>query len=103
MKFKKNSRGFTLIEVAIAIAIFGIALSSLIALQTRLVDNFIRERKLLRATLAAQYLMTFIEIESDPPGPQDNTTDLISELKKRGYFDDNIFDKLEEQYKGWKV
>lgn len=101
---KRSSGGFTLVEVAVAIAILGAGLATLITLQTRMTDNFLRERSLFRATLAAQYLIGYIEIEPAPPEVGANTGDLIEALQKDGYFDDmNDAQKVQEEMQGWLV
>lgn len=79
--------GFTLVEISAAVAILGAALTTIITLQTRLVDTFVHERNLLRATLYAQYLMTFVEISPSPPDPSVDTQPLDDALRERGYFD----------------
>jgi prepilin-type N-terminal cleavage/methylation domain-containing protein len=95
--------GFTLIEVAIAVAILGAALATLIGYQTRLMDTYAHERNLFRATLAAQYLMTFIEVEQDPPDPGDTESSLEDALQEKGYFDGLETDQFADTYKDWKL
>ncbi|HMO17383.1 MAG TPA: prepilin-type N-terminal cleavage/methylation domain-containing protein [Oligoflexia bacterium] len=51
-----DNSGFTLIEIAIAIAIFGIALSTLMATTTRLIDTSYSELQRSRAAIFASYL-----------------------------------------------
>lgn len=101
-KFKRfDQKAFTLVEIMAAISILGIGLASLIALQTRLVDNFLRERQLLRAALAAQYIMTFAEIEEEPPSTGSSEADLNDSLRALGYFEGEGVSALERQYEGW--
>ncbi len=97
--------GFTLIEVAISIAILGVGLATLIGLQTRMMDNFSRERDLFQATLAAQFLIGLIEIEPDPPEPGDSEGDLSETLRKEGYFDELGENQahFESRFAGWKL
>ena len=100
---KKNSgsRGFTLIEVAVAVALLGASLTTLIGFQTRLIDNYVAERNMLRATMAAQYLITFVEVESDPPEPGKIEGDLIDALRDKGYFDGDSLDGFDKTFAGW--
>ena len=99
-----NSRkaGFTLVEISVAVAIFGVALSIFVSLQVKLIDNFIYEKNLFRATLAGQYLMTFIEIQKDPPEKGELQSDLVEALKTKGYFLQSGFNDPEDQFQGWK-
>lgn len=98
----RRSAGFTLIEVAVAIAILGAGLATLVTLQTRLTDTFLRERNLFRATLAAQYLITFLEIENDPPEPGTSDGLLADALREKGYFDGDSLASPEERFADWR-
>ena len=57
-----SDNGFTLLEVMIALAIVGIALVTLIGLETRTVQLAERQQRVTQATLLAQEKMTEIEI-----------------------------------------
>lgn len=101
---RARAAGFTLVEVAVAIAILGAGLATLISLQTRMTDNFVRERSLFRATLFAQYLIGFLEIEPEPPEAGTNTGELNDALQKNGFFDElNNAAEVQEQIHGWTV
>ncbi|MCW8893278.1 MAG: type II secretion system minor pseudopilin GspI [Deltaproteobacteria bacterium] len=63
---KMNLKGFTLLEVMIAIAIISIALVSLQALNTRTIATHERLQRMTQATLLAQYKMS--EVESSSKG-----------------------------------
>ncbi len=56
-----SDNGFTLLEVMIALAIVGIALVTLIGLETRTVQLAERQQRVTQATLLAQEKMTEIE------------------------------------------
>ncbi|MFN8389566.1 MAG: prepilin-type N-terminal cleavage/methylation domain-containing protein [Bdellovibrionota bacterium] len=99
----RGPSGFTLIEVAVAIAILGAGFATLISFQTRLMDNYVHERNLFRATLAAQYLMAFLEVDNDPPEVGDTDGALEEALRKRGYFDGEQLDDTAKQFDGWKL
>ena len=83
-----RSAGFTLVELAIAVAITGLALVSLVALQTRVVGNYARENNLTRAVLYAQYLMTFVEVDARDKEVEQSSGNLVDLLTKRDYFSD---------------
>jgi general secretion pathway protein I len=59
-----RNNGFTLLEVMIALAIIGIALVTLIGLQTQTIQLAERQQRVTQATLLAQGKMTEIEIGS---------------------------------------
>jgi len=89
-----NDHGFTLIEVAVAVFILGLAFTQLVAWQTRELDLYINERSRIKAALYAQYLMTILEVQDQAPelGAQDGK--LEDELREEGYFDtDELNDK----------
>lgn len=82
-----NTSGFTLLEIALAIAILGMGLTTLIALQTQHIDAYQRERNLTIASLYAQYVMSCIEAAQEPPETGSKSGDLKSLLSDYGYFD----------------
>ena len=86
-----------------AVAILGVALTTLIGLQTRLMGTLLQERNIFRATLAAQYLVTFYEIENEPPEPGTTDGSLVEALRDRGYFDGETLEGLEEQFRDWTL
>ena len=93
---KTNEKGFTLIEISIAVLILGLALTTLIGLQTRVVDLYSYERNLTKAGLYAQYLMTHIELEKDPPEEGSIKESLSNRLTELGYFDDHPTEDIEK-------
>ena len=106
----RGEQGFTLVEVSAAVIILGAALTTIITLQTRLVDSFVYERNYFRATLYAQYLMTFLETSPSPPEPETEQRPLEEALRERGYFTDlpgtkgGAADQIEERkVAGWEV
>ncbi len=85
-------RAFTLIEVALAIAILGIGLATITTLSTRLVDDTFYEVGRSRGTILALYIL-----ETQAVSPADATNDedngsqnqagaLIPKLETLGYF-----------------
>ncbi len=62
-------RGFTLLEVMIALAVLGIAMLALLALDHQDLQSVIRARELTQASMLAQNLMTQAELDRFPdPG-----------------------------------
>lgn len=59
--------GFTLLEVLIAIAVLGIALMALLALEHQDLQSVIRGQEISQAAMLAQTLMTQAELERFPP------------------------------------
>lgn len=59
-------RGFTLLEVMIAVAVLGIAMMALLALDHQDLQGVIRARELTQASMLAQNLMTQAELDRYP-------------------------------------
>ncbi len=58
--------GFTLLEVMIAIAVLGIALAGLLGLQNQSLQTVLRGQETTQATMLAEALMTYAELEQFP-------------------------------------
>ena len=63
---RRRARGFTLLEVMIAIAILGIALLGLLGLHHQSMQSVIRAQQSTRASMLAQAVMTEAELERYP-------------------------------------
>lgn len=98
---KTLTRAFTLVEVAVAIAILGLALTSLVTLQTRQLQSHFHEKKLMKAALYAQYLMAIVETKENPPEIGETSGDLRDALNTAGYFDDDRMKEEEKELDGW--
>jgi prepilin-type N-terminal cleavage/methylation domain-containing protein len=99
---KNNNAGFTLVEIAVAVAILGLSLGALISLQSRIIDSYIRERQITRAILYGQYLMTMLEVDSKAPTVGNDRKDLESVLKDVGYFQDDLTKEEIPGIAGWQ-
>ena len=93
--------GFTLIEVTVAVALLGAALTVIVGLQTRLVDTMIQERHLFRASLYAQYVLTFLDVDIFPPDPGTTKGSLEDLLQKKGFFEDDSQQSAKSDIKRW--
>ena len=62
----EQTRGFTLLEVLVAVAVLGFALVSLLGLHVRNIDLIARDERVTAATLLARALMTEVEIGPFP-------------------------------------
>lgn len=96
-----SKHGFTLVEISVAIAILGVALVIFVSLQAKLINSFIYEKNLFRATLAAQYMMTFIEVSKTAPEIYESQSDLVEVLTEKGYFLQSGINDAEKQFTGW--
>jgi general secretion pathway protein I len=67
------TRGFTLLEVLVAVAVLGLALVSLLGLHVRNIDLIARDQRITEATMLARGLMA--EIDADPKLPDLGTTE----------------------------
>lgn len=98
----KGHRGFTLIEVALAVAVLGVALTTLIAMQSGYIRVYQHERNLVRAALIGQYLLNVWEADDDIPSPGTSDRPLLPILRRIGYFAENELALAQEQdYADW--
>ncbi len=64
MRHADDRRGFTLLEVLVAVAVLGLALVSLLALHVRNIDLIARDQRVTEATMLARGLMA--EVDAGP-------------------------------------
>jgi prepilin-type N-terminal cleavage/methylation domain-containing protein len=99
-----HNKGFTLIEVAISIAILGIALATLVSLQSGYLRNATNNRSLVRAALVGQYILSVIEADDNFPGPGASEKELLPILERLGYFEDYAdADRVRRELEGWRL
>ena len=82
----REQGGFTLVEIAMAVAILGLGLTTLVGIQSNYTSAFIFERQLNRAALFAEYLMGTYDIAEQAPDTGTEEGSLKSALDKAGYF-----------------
>jgi prepilin-type N-terminal cleavage/methylation domain-containing protein len=98
----KGHRGFTLIEVALAVAVLGVALTTLIAMQSGYIRSYQHERNLVRAALIGQFLLSVWEADDDIPAPGRSDRPLLPVLRRLGYFAENDrVQSMEQDYADW--
>lgn len=90
-----SESGFTLVEVAIAIALLGLGLMTLTALSVRLMNDTQEEANRIRASFYAQYLLEVFLADRQAGNNNANndsqnksTGSLYSKLQEINYFDD---------------
>src|SRR5262245_13558808 len=82
-KIKRGGTGgFTLVEIAVAVAILGLAMGILLALHGGYLSSAIKDKNLTQAALAAKQLMTLIEVNKSAPETGTVERNLIDELKE---------------------
>ncbi len=94
-----SEKGFTLVEIAIAVAILGLAFSTLIGLHTKMIDTYSLERNRNIASLIGQYMLAIIEVAPQPPDVGTDSGILRNKLQDYGYFEggkDYFKDELQE-------
>jgi prepilin-type N-terminal cleavage/methylation domain-containing protein len=66
MRRPEASRGFTLLEVLVAVAVLGVGLVSLLGLHVRNIDLIARDQRVTEATMLARGLMAEVDAEPFP-------------------------------------
>lgn len=96
--------GFTLVEIAVAVAILGLALTTLIGLHTRMLDTYYNEKNRTKSAFLAQYVMTMLEVSADPPDTGTKEDPLFSRLEEIGYLDtEEERSEIRKQFEGWTI
>ena len=84
---KSSEKGFTLVEIAIAVAILGLAFTTLISLHTKMLNSYGIEKNRNQAAMIGQYIFTMLEVAPAPPEVGADNGNLKSKLQDLGYFD----------------
>lgn len=84
-------RGFTLLEVMIAVAILAMVVVSLLGLKNRSMQDVMKAERITTATLLAKRMMTEALIKSGPLLPAED----------EGVFDEQVYGDLYKDYR-WK-
>lgn len=101
--YEGDSAGFTLVEIAVAVAILGVALVSLIGLQTRMMDTYVNEKNRFQAALALQYVASILETQAQPPEIGSKSEEFEKTLEELGFFDvDSSDEKKLFRFEGWQ-
>ena len=92
-----SESGFTLAEIAVALALLAATLATLIGLQSSAVQRSIDNRANVEAMLFARQILSQLEIEDEPPEEQDTQGPLSDFIDTT---DDSEFrDQLEANYR----
>ena len=99
MRRAPQQKGFTLLEVMIALAIISIALISLLSLATSSINVNARLQKITQATLLAQEKMTDVEAKirnssTEPPDEEGEFNEPFVEFRWRTVFEETPFPPL---------
>ena len=98
-----NESGFTLVEIAVSVAILGVALVSLIGLQSSMMRTYINEQNRFQAALSLQYVASLLETEPQPPEIGYKSEDFEKTLEKLGFFENDRADqKSLFRFEGWE-
>ncbi len=97
-----SHRGFTLVELAVSILILGSALTTLVTLQSSHLKAYLHERNLMKAALYAQYLMTMLEVGTEPPEYGEEAGKLSEALDEVGYFSDEQMNTEKTDLESWE-
>ncbi len=97
-----SSSGFTLVEIAFAVAILALAFTTIIAIQSNVTATAIADRNRFNAALFAQYLLTAADLKDKKPEPGMIQNALPDALRDAGWAEDGIDDHL-QPYADWTV
>lgn len=102
MDLRKPERGFTLIEVAVAVALFGLAVTTLVTLQTRYMDTHSNESDRTLAALYARSLLSTIALSGEVPELGEETQRLDVKLREEKLLNDDSLPRHEiERLERW--
>ncbi len=96
-----NQSGFTLIEVVASMVVLAIALTTLVGIQSNYVEAYLAEESRSSAAMYAQYILSSIEVQPEPPDSGQTSGSLESYLKKLGFFDADFSEEDVGGLEGW--
>jgi len=100
----RRTNGFTLIEVAISIAILGVALATLVSLQSGYLRSATNDKSLVKAALIGQYMLAVVESDDNFPEPGKSERELLPIIEKLGYFEDYPEAvRARREFEGWRL
>jgi len=97
-----QQKGFTLIEITVAVAILAVRWTTLVALQSRYSFALAQDENRTFASLFATSLMADIETSGNYPTESTTNAPLISKLEEIGYFEELPNEPiLRDKIKNW--
>jgi prepilin-type N-terminal cleavage/methylation domain-containing protein len=103
MKRVASDRGFTLVEMTVAIVLLVTGLTTLLGLQSRVLDSYYVEYQRGQAAFFAKYLMTMIEVGAEVPPKSTKEEPLVEALDRTGYFKGLEGSRLKDNLRGWRA
>ncbi len=95
-----SQSGFTLVEIAFAVAILALALTTIVAIQSNVTTVTIADRNRFQAALFAQYLLTVSDLQDQKPEPGSKSGNLADALREAGWSEEDGAASL-APYAGW--
>jgi len=100
MKRHSDERGFTLIEIAVSVALIMIGLTTILVMQTNFLTSFFVERSMVRAALLSKRIFTEIELSGEVP-ELGTESGRIDELLDDFDLEREERTRYEREYEGW--
>ena len=89
-------------EIAVSVAILGLALITLLVMNTNYLQAYDREAKRFKASLYAKKIMSMIEIDKAAPDPGRKAGNLVDRLRELKILNDATKSQEKEQLRGWR-
>ena len=103
INFIKSNKAFTLVEIAIAVTLLGLGLTTIVSLQNSATEAVLNEKNRLQAALYGDYLLTMIKVSKSIPNIGEERLDISNELERTGFFAlENNPNKLRENLANWQ-
>lgn len=98
---EKGASGFTMIELVVAVVLLGLALTTLISMQSNFAKSYFQEENRTKAALFAQYIMALIEVNEVPADGFSEDGSLEGKLEEVGFFNEKHQREDEVNLEGW--